>query len=53
MSKSYGNYIGINDEPKDMYGKTLSIPDNLIYTYYELATDVTKDELSGISYNFV
>jgi tyrosyl-tRNA synthetase len=48
MSKSYGNYIGINDEPKDMYGKTLSIPDNLIYTYYELASSVTKTELEEV-----
>ncbi|HEX3072353.1 MAG TPA: tyrosine--tRNA ligase [Ignavibacteriales bacterium] len=48
MSKSYGNYIGISDEPKDMYGKTLSIPDNLIYTYYELASSVTKTELENI-----
>jgi len=48
MSKSYDNYIGINDPPKDIYGKTLSIPDNLIYTYYELATDVTIEELEAI-----
>ncbi len=48
MSKSYGNYIGIDDLPKDIYGKSLSIPDELIYTYYELATDVTNDELHEI-----
>ena len=36
MSKSYNNYIGISEEPKEIYGKTLSIPDNLIYTYFEL-----------------
>jgi len=48
MSKSYDNYIGINDTPKDIYGRTLSIPDNLIYTYYELTTDVSLDELSKI-----
>ena len=48
MSKSYDNYIGISDSPKDIYGKTLSIPDNLIYNYFELATDVSKDELSEI-----
>ncbi len=48
MSKSYGNYIGINDSPKDIYGKSLSIPDELIYTYYELATDVTDIELKEI-----
>ncbi|GAB4131901.1 MAG: tyrosine--tRNA ligase [Ignavibacteriales bacterium] len=48
MSKSYNNYIGINDSPKDMYGKTLSIPDNLIYNYFELATNIAKDELLEI-----
>lgn len=48
MSKSYGNYIGINDSPKDIYGKTLSIPDSLIYVYYELAVEVTNKELEDI-----
>jgi tyrosyl-tRNA synthetase len=48
MSKSYGNYIGISDPPGEIYGKTLSIPDNLIYTYYELATDIPNSELSDI-----
>jgi len=48
MSKSYDNYIGISDLPKDIYGRTLSIPDNLIYNYFELATDVSKDELAEI-----
>lgn len=49
MSKSYGNYIGISDSPKDIYGRTLSIPDNLIYTYYELATDAKAEELKEIA----
>ena len=48
MSKSYDNFIGISDLPKDIYGKTLSIPDNLIYNYYELATDIPKAELDEI-----
>ncbi len=48
MSKSYDNYIGIDDTPQDIYGKTLSIPDNLIYPYYELATDVSLEELEEI-----
>jgi len=48
MSKSYDNYIGINEEPNDMYGKSLSIPDDLIYTYYELVTDVKTDDLPAI-----
>lgn len=48
MSKSYDNYIGIDESPQEIYGKTLSIPDNLIYTYYELTTDVSLDELKKI-----
>ncbi len=48
MSKSYGNYIGLNDTSNDMYGKSLSIPDTLIYTYFELATDVSGAKLAEI-----
>ncbi len=48
MSKSYGNYIGISDETKEIFGKTLSIPDSLIYAYFELATDITNDRLAEI-----
>ncbi len=48
MSKSYNNYIGITDSPKDIYGKTLSIPDSLIYTYFELTTDISNEELIEI-----
>jgi tyrosyl-tRNA synthetase len=48
MSKSYDNYIGINEEPNDMYGKVLSIPDELIYRYYELVTDIATDKLPEI-----
>ncbi len=48
MSKSYNNYIGISDTPGEMFGKTLSIPDELIYTYFELATDISNQELSAI-----
>lgn len=48
MSKSYDNYIGISDPPKEIYGKTLSIPDSLIYNYFELATDVSSSELQEI-----
>ncbi|MEE9430361.1 MAG: tyrosine--tRNA ligase [Melioribacteraceae bacterium] len=51
MSKSYGNYIGIDDSPKDIYGKSLSIPDELIHNYYELATDIPKEELDAIKSN--
>lgn len=48
MSKSYDNYIGISDSPKEMYGRTLSIPDDIIYLYYDLATNTSKEELAEI-----
>ena len=48
MSKSYDNYIGISDSPKEMYGRTLSIPDDIIYLYYDLATETSKEELAEI-----
>lgn len=48
MSKSLDNYIGISEPPEEMYGKTLSIPDELMYTYFELATDVETDDLPEI-----
>lgn len=48
MSKSLDNYIGINEPPKEIYGKTLSIPDELIYTYFELTTDISNEELKSI-----
>lgn len=48
MSKSYNNYIGISEPAKEIYGKTLSIPDSIIYNYFELATDVPNSELADI-----
>lgn len=48
MSKSLGNYIGINEESNDIYGKVMSIPDSLIIRYFELVTDIHPDELAGI-----
>ena len=48
MSKSLDNYIGIAEFPNQIYGKTLSIPDNLIYDYFELVTNAPKAELTGI-----
>lgn len=48
MSKSYDNYIGLDDQPNDMFGKTLSIPDEQIYNYYELATNLSTDELKQV-----
>lgn len=51
MGKSENNYIGVKDGPSDMYGKTMSIPDALIVRYFELATDVSVDELDEIRRN--
>jgi len=48
MSKSLDNAIGISDLPKDIFGKTMSIPDTLIYKYFVLATMVSGDELTNI-----
>jgi len=48
MSKSLGNYIAINDSPADMYGKVMSIPDELIVPYYELVTDITSEGLDVV-----
>tara|TARA_R110002126_G_scaffold99599_2_gene230787 strand:- start:960 stop:2174 length:1215 start_codon:yes stop_codon:yes gene_type:complete len=48
MSKSYDNYIGIDEAPNDMYGKTLSVPDELIFTYFELVTDVSIEDLPAV-----
>ena len=48
MSKSYGNYIGVTDEPADMFGKVMSIPDELMVKYYRLASTVAVDEIDEI-----
>jgi tyrosyl-tRNA synthetase len=48
MSKSYNNYIGISESAQNIYGKTLSISDSLIYNYFELATDIPNEELKEI-----
>nr|WP_145158257.1 tyrosine--tRNA ligase [Paenibacillus terrae] len=45
MSKSLGNYIGIDDAPNEMFGKTMSVPDGLMVKYFELATDITNEDL--------
>ena len=44
MSKSLGNYIGIDEEPKEMYGKAMSIPDELMVRYFMLVTDMPIEE---------
>lgn len=48
MSKSLGNYIGIDEEPNQIYGKSMSIPDELMLKYYELATDMSNEELAAL-----
>jgi tyrosyl-tRNA synthetase len=48
MSKSYGNYIGLTDEADDMFGKVMSIPDELMVKYYRLCTPVTVDEIDDL-----
>jgi tyrosyl-tRNA synthetase len=48
MSQSLGNYIAVDDPPREMYGKLMSIPDTLIDDYFTLLTDVPDDELAAI-----
>ncbi len=47
MSKSLGNYIGIYEEPKEIFGKTMRISDGLMRKYFELATDMEIDEIDS------
>tara|TARA_B100000745_G_scaffold295368_1_gene239382 strand:- start:1175 stop:1753 length:579 start_codon:yes stop_codon:yes gene_type:complete len=49
MSKSLNNYIGVDEPPSDMYGKIMSIPDNLIMNYLELTTSTSKQDLEQIN----
>jgi len=48
MSKSLGNYIGIDEPPETIFGKAMSIPDSLIMRYMELATAIPREEIAGI-----
>lgn len=48
MSKSYGNYIGIDEPAGEMFGKVMSISDDLMWRYYELLTDLSSSEVSGL-----
>jgi tyrosyl-tRNA synthetase len=48
MSKSLGNYVGINEAPAEMFGKLMSIPDELMWTYYELVTDRRPEEIAAL-----
>ena len=48
MSKSLGNYVGITEAPNEIFGKMMSIPDDLMWSYYELVTDRTPGEIEGL-----
>lgn len=49
MSSSWGNVINITDKPDEMFGKVMSIPDELIIRYFELCTEVSEREISGMA----
>ncbi|OMF79504.1 tyrosine--tRNA ligase [Paenibacillus peoriae] len=49
MSKSLGNYIGVDEEPNEIYGKSMSVPDELMLKYFELATDINNEELAELA----
>ncbi|HEY5528384.1 MAG TPA: tyrosine--tRNA ligase [Thermoleophilia bacterium] len=49
MSKSYGNYIGVNDLADDMFGKVMSIPDDLMLTYFGLLTGATRHQVEIVA----
>lgn len=51
MSKTYGNYIGIDEEPKEIFGKLMGISDELMWNYYELLSRLSLDELSRLKNN--
>lgn len=48
MSKSYGNYVGIHEPPGDMFGKLMSISDEMMWSYYELLTDMPPAEIGRL-----
>ena len=48
MSKSLGNYVGITEAPDEMFGKMMSIPDELMWSYYELVTDRTPQQIAAL-----
>jgi tyrosyl-tRNA synthetase len=48
MSKSLGNYVGITEAPQEIFGKMMSIPDELMWSYYELVTDHTPGEIAAL-----
>ncbi len=48
MSKSLGNYVGITEPPADMYGKLMSVSDEMMFRYFELVTRVSEDEIQAL-----
>jgi len=48
MSKSLGNYVGITEAPSEMFGKLMSIPDDLMWSYYELLTDRAPKDIAAL-----
>lgn len=50
MSKTYGNYIGVDDDPEDMFGKVMSIPDDLMVTYLSLLTGARRREVEAFEH---
>ncbi|MGC9598879.1 MAG: tyrosine--tRNA ligase [Minisyncoccia bacterium] len=48
MSKTYGNYIGLDDVPADMFGKTMSLPDSLVTKYFMFCTGLSEDEIGKL-----
>jgi tyrosyl-tRNA synthetase len=48
MSKSLGNYIGINEPPQEIFGKVMSISDEMMWRYYELCTDLSVPEIAAL-----
>jgi tyrosyl-tRNA synthetase len=48
MSKSLGNYVGVTDAPQEMFGKLMSISDDLMWRYYLLLTDLTSEEIGAL-----
>jgi tyrosyl-tRNA synthetase len=49
MSKSLGNYVGIDEPPREMFGKMMSVPDSLMLRYYELLSDIRPAELDKLA----
>jgi len=50
MSKSLGNYVALEEPPQEMYGKLMSLPDELIASYYEYLTDVSDDDITEMTH---